>query len=139
MTFAQASARMPKLMGLLACGPAALLGDAQDARFFRNFTATDDENEACSEPSSPSALRNSNSNHADLTLKQNSAVVASSPTALQNSNSNNADLILKRNSAVVASNLYGLRVQQAASKAKVAHEHQSAGSLSIDKTVKEPC
>jgi len=83
-------------MGLLACGPAAFLADSQAARLYRSLSTTD-ENSV--EPANLSSVANSNANYSEVSLKQNSAVVAS--------------------------NIYRLRVQQADFKAaEIAHEHQ---------------
>lgn len=78
----------PKLMGFIVCGPAALLGVVQGARFYRNYTATDEEKESGGDTAderrkqgiadrmtaNPSTLGNINAKHLEKILKTNSAL-----------------------------------------------------------------
>jgi hypothetical protein len=43
MSVAQTVASMSKFGVLMVCGPAAFLGSMQGARFYRNYTATEEE------------------------------------------------------------------------------------------------
>merc|ERR1712194_69657 len=78
----------PKLMGFVICGPAALLGGVQGMRFYRNYTATDEEKAAGGDTAderrkqgiadrltaNPSTLGNINAKHLEKMIKTNSAL-----------------------------------------------------------------
>jgi len=78
----------PKLMAFAICGPGALLGVVQGARFYRNYTATDEEKQTGGDTAderrkqgiadrmtaNPSTLGNINAKHLEKILKTNSAL-----------------------------------------------------------------
>jgi len=88
MSFAQAGAGMPKLMGFLVAGPAAFIGVTQGARFYRNFTATDEEKRA-------------GGNTADQRRKQGVVHrLAANSSTLGNINAKHLEKILKTDNAL---------------------------------------
>jgi len=102
MSFSQAAGGMPKLMGLMVCGPAAFLGITQGARFYRNFTATDAEKAAGGDSAdqrrkqgvvdrmtaNPSTLGNINAKHLEKILKTNSALARERAQELRQAHAN---------------------------------------------------